>query len=205
MIEVFADIWCPFTHVSLRKLVEARAEGRLNARLRVRAWPLELVNGRPLSPPLVAEEIAELQAHVDSEAFTGFDRDRFPKTMLPALRLSAIAYDRSVDVGEAVALELRHRLFEQGEDVSDEVLLREVSAAHELDADASPSSSPEEDWEEGKRRGVAGSPHFFTANGDFFCPSLDVEKVDGRVRVRPDPGGLATLLASIGGPNAAQS
>ena len=163
MIEVFGAIWCPFTHVSLRKLVAARDAGRFGGPLRVRAWPLELVNGESLSPALVAEEIDELRAHVDGDAFAGFDGDRFPKTMLPALRLSAIAYDRSVEIGEAVALDLRHRLFEQGEDVSDDEVLRQVASAHGLDADATPSSAPEADWGEGKRRGVVGSPHLLSS------------------------------------------
>jgi hypothetical protein len=51
IIEVFADAGCPFTHVGLRRLVEHRDHaGRDDVVLRVRAWPLELVNGHPLDP-----------------------------------------------------------------------------------------------------------------------------------------------------------
>src|SRR5206468_3084962 len=50
VIEVFADVRCPFTHVGLTRFVARRHElGRREPRLRVRAWPLELVNGEPLS------------------------------------------------------------------------------------------------------------------------------------------------------------
>ena len=35
------------------------------------------------------------------------------------------------------------------------------------------------DWEEGKARGVVGSPHFFAADGsNWFCPSLAISRDD---------------------------
>lgn len=50
-VEVFADILCPFTHVGLRTLIDRRNEhGLTRPRLRIRAWPLEVVNGKPLDP-----------------------------------------------------------------------------------------------------------------------------------------------------------
>jgi hypothetical protein len=46
VVEVFADVSCPFAHVGLRRLVEQRDKlARDDIVLRVRAWPLELVNG----------------------------------------------------------------------------------------------------------------------------------------------------------------
>ena len=51
VIEVFADIWCPFAHVGLLAIAEERIRtGRFDVAIRVRAWPLELVNGVPLDP-----------------------------------------------------------------------------------------------------------------------------------------------------------
>ena len=40
------------------------------------------------------------------------------------------------------------------------------------------------DWEEGRCRGVVGSPYFFLGREGFFCPSLDIERVDGHLRSR---------------------
>ena len=61
-IEVFADISCPFTHVGLRRLVEERARlGRDDVVLHVRAWPLELVNGAPITGDFVGTEIDALR------------------------------------------------------------------------------------------------------------------------------------------------
>lgn len=195
MVEVFADIWCPFAYVSLRRVLAARADGRFDEPVIVRAWPLELVNGKPLDPAVVTEEIIELRRSVDAGAFLGFDREAFPKTTLAALRLSSAAYAAGPDVGERVAMELRERLFERGEDISDETVLSAVADAHGIDADG--GVRPQEEWDEGKRRGVQGSPHYFTDGGGFFCPSMDIKKVDGHVRVSPDAEGFDRFLASI--------
>ena len=60
-IEVFGDIWCPFTHVGLRTIEDRRSRaGRTDVAIRVRAWPLELVNGRPLDPSVTKEHVDEL-------------------------------------------------------------------------------------------------------------------------------------------------
>ncbi len=49
----------------------------------------------------------------------GFDAARSPVSSMAALCLAAQAYDRDLSTGEAVSLELRDLLFEQGRDISD--------------------------------------------------------------------------------------
>lgn len=201
VVEVFADLCCPFTHVGLRRFVEVRERlGRRDVDLVVRAWPLELINGVPLDPRLVAEEIAELRQSVAPELFRGFTPERFPATSLPGLELAAAAYRRSTATGEAVSLELRDLLFEQGVDVSMDVVLDEVAGRHGLRVEARDRESVRADLAEGGRRGVVGSPHFFTAAGGFFCPSLEVSRDDqGRLRVTADEEGFDTFIrACIG-------
>lgn len=195
-IEVFADVWCPFAHVGLRRFTERRAAAGADVGLLVRAWPLERVNGEPMDPGLIADEVAQIKATVAPELFAGFDPARFPTTTIPALQLSCRAYAASAPVGEAVALELRDRLFERGEDVSDRAVLAEVAARHGLDLDGADDDLPGRDWEEGRSRGVIGSPHFFTPGGDFFCPALDVRHVDGHLRITADPEGFERFLDS---------
>ncbi len=196
-IEVFADVWCPFTHVGLRRLVERRSAAGSGPRIRVRSWPLELVNGRPLDVDFVAEEIDQIRETVAPELFAGFDRSTFPSTTLPALALTARAYGRDTATGEAVALELRDLLFEQGRDIGDTDLLASVAAAHDLSLDEAGSDElVRADWSEGQDRGVIGSPHFFTAGGDFFCPALDVRRVDGHLRITADPEGFDRFVES---------
>jgi predicted DsbA family dithiol-disulfide isomerase len=197
-VEVYADIWCPFAHVGLRRFVEARDAKGAGAALLVRAWPLELINHEPLDPHHVAAEIDVLRDTVAPDLFTGFDVHSFPSTTLPALRLTAAATAESLERGEAVALELRNRLFEQGEDVADPAVLAEVAEAHGVTGTAG-DDAVEAEWAQACERGTEGSPHFFTDTGGFFCPAFDISKDGDRLRVAADPEGFDAFLQSCFG------
>lgn len=188
MIEVFAEVLCPFTHVGLRRLVDRRAELGADDVLRVRAWPLELVNGRPLAAGLVAEEVEELRAQVAPDLFSGFDATRFPTTSLPAFTLVDAAYRRSTQLGERVSLAVRAALFEEGRDIGSADVLDDIAAAHGLDPFVGVDRAAiVADWEEGQRRGVQGSPHFFVGDEGFFCPGLEIARVGDHLQISSDP------------------
>jgi predicted DsbA family dithiol-disulfide isomerase len=188
VIEVFADIWCPFTHVGLRAIDEARVRtGRTDVAIRVRAWPLELVNGVPLDPAVTKAHADELREQVAPELFRQLDVDRFPSSTLDALALANRAYRTDLHVGERVSFALRDALFEQGRDISDPETLEVL--AHDFGVvtpDESDHAAVVADWHEGQRRGVLGSPHFFCGDTDVFCPALDITKdpIDGLSIVR---------------------
>lgn len=197
-IEVFADVCCPFTHVGLRRLVERRDElGRSDVHLRVRAWPLEVVNGAPLAPALVAEEVHELRSTVAPDLFAGFDVDTFPSTSRPALALAFACYQHDVSTGEAVSLALRELLFEKGEDIGDQRVLALVEQEFGIHVGADDAASVDADHREGSHRGVIGSPHFFTSRGSFFCPALDIGRDEkGQLRISLDAAGFGEFLDS---------
>lgn len=205
MIEVFADVVCPFTHAGLRRLVARRAEvSRTDVGIHLRAWPLEVVNGKPVSPRVVAEEVAALQAGVAPDLFAGFDAERFPRSSLPALALTAAAYASSARTGEEVGLELRDLLFEQGADLGDDAVLVAVAERYGLAwPDAGAAATVHDDFAEGRRRGVKGSPHFFAGGTDAFCPSLRITRPNGRLQVEFDRAGFedfaGTALGTGGG------
>ena len=188
VIEVFADVACPFTHVGLRRFAAQRAElGREDMTLRVRAWPLEIVNGQPLDPQFIAEEIDDIRRQVAPALFQGFTEAAFPVSSLPALTLAAAAYDESLSTGEQVSLALRDLLFEQGGDIADSTVLARLARHHDVSVDLTDSRRVLEDHAEGLARGVVGSPHFFTPAGGFFCPSLDVHReAGGHLRITAD-------------------
>jgi predicted DsbA family dithiol-disulfide isomerase len=195
VVELFADVWCPFTHVGLRRLVARRDAGLWGVRFRVRAWPLELVNGTPLEAGFIAEEVADLRAQVAPDLFTGFDVDRWPATSLPALELAAVAYEVGLDAGERTSLLLRDALFERGADISDVDVLRGVAV--DADVPFPPTAARrlvEADWAEGRRREVVGSPHFFVGEDGFFCPALDIHRVDGRLSIRADSAAFESFV-----------
>ena len=180
-VEVFADILCPFTHVGLRTLVDRRGHhGLTEPRLRIRAWPLELINGKPLDPHHIAAEISALRASVRPDLFAGFSVDSFPKTSMTAFALTAAA-DRTGDPAlvEDVGIALRNAVFEEGLDIGLPEVVEPLAGRfglEPLDAEAT-SAAVRADWDEGRTRGVIGSPHFFTGDGgSWFCPSLAISR-----------------------------
>ena len=197
VIDVYADIWCPFTHLGLRRFVERRDEEGADLRLRVHPWPLELVNGKPLDPGFIGEEIDDLRAQVSPGLFNGFLTETFPTTTLPALALVESAYGVDLATGEATSLLLRTELFEHGRDIGDAQVLAEVASATGVPpASEEDQAAVEAGWEAGKERGVVGSPHFFTPSGDFFCPVLDIKRVDGQLAIKPDIPAFEEFVAA---------
>lgn len=198
VIEVFADVTCPFTHVGLRRFVQRRVElGRDDVVLRVRSWPLEVVNGAPLDAAFIAEEVDDIRGQVASELFVGFSEATFPGTSMPALALAAAAYEIDVVTGERVSLALRTLMFEDGTDISDEAVLKELAASHGVRwGDVDPARVMA-DHAEGVERRVIGSPHFFTPDADFFCPGLAIARgEDGHLHVEPKTEVFDAFLAS---------
>lgn len=198
MIEVFADITCPFAHVGLHHLTGYAAErGVPDLRFRARAWPLELVNGKRHDGAGEQEKVDALRAEAARELFTGFDPTTFPTTTLPALAAEAAAYRVDDDAGARFSLAVRDALWEAGRDVSDLEVLYEL-----CEALGTPRPTPDDDarvradHEEGRRRGVQGSPHFFTSRGGFFCPSLDIDRGDDGLTVHFDGAGFRDFLSA---------
>jgi predicted DsbA family dithiol-disulfide isomerase len=177
-VEVFGDIACPFTHVALRYLFDARQRRHAEGFVHVSAWPLEWVNGEPLAPSLVAHEIEALRAQVAPDAFARFSPSTFPRTSMPAFGLVAAGYAAGPAVGEALSAAVRDALFERGLDVTDPDVLRSLGADHGVVPFDLPTTEAavRRDWERGIARGVKGSPHFFTRDRDWFCPTLRIEK-----------------------------
>jgi len=188
VVEVFADIWCPYAHVGIKRFVRRRwAAHRNDLVLRVRAWPLELVNGAPLDADHVAEQIEELRRQVAPDLFNDFDPRRFPRTTLPALDLVSEAYASGLALGERASLAVRDALFERGDDISDPAVLQRLRAGLGVDRPGLDARwQVLADWAEGQRRGVVGSPHFFVGDDGFFCPALQIERHDGRRHIRID-------------------
>lgn len=183
IVEVFADVLCPFTHVGLHRLLDRRAERGLDTpRLRIRAWPLELVNAQPLDPQHIAAEIVALRASVRPDLFSGFSVETFPATSMTAFALTAAA-DRTEDpvVIENVGMALRDAVFEQGSDIGDPEAAMAIAQRFGLEplSVEATEAAVRADWAEGKRRGVVGSPHFFTPDGgNWFCPGLAISRND---------------------------
>ncbi len=199
-ITVFGDVVCPFTYAGLVMLRNERAQRGVDVPLRMRAWPLEWINGRPLDPVHVEAEIAGLRSVV-SDLFNGFRRDAFATTSIAALALIDVAYEQGDEVGEAVGFEVREALFEDGVDIGDSAALATIAARHHITVPdrAEAELRVNADHDRGTALGVVGSPHFITDQGSWFCPLLHVSQVDGVVTVRIDDPARAQFLAAVFG------
>lgn len=198
VIEVFADVGCPFTHVGLRRFVEHRSElERDDITLLVRAWPLEIVNGWPMDPQFIAEEVDDIRQQIAPTLFERFSEEVFPATSLPALSLAAAAYERGAATGERISLALRDLLFEQGIDIADTDVLQRLADNHGVTVDLGDTSRVLADHTKGVERGVIGSPHFFTPTGGFFCPALDVHRDEsGHLQITRDASGFDQFVVA---------
>ncbi len=198
LIEVYGDIWCPFTHIGLRWVIRRRNQlKRDDVRIGVRAWPLELVNGTPLDPESTADHVNDLRQQVAPDLFTHFDPENFPTTTLPALALVAAAYGQDGRLGEAVSLAVRDALFEHGRDISRPEVLAELTRQHGVVGfDADDDGAVRREWHEGQARGVEGSPHFFCGDMNVFCPSLEMAKDEtGHLQIRRNVDRLNGFLS----------
>ena len=201
-LEVYADLWCPFTHVGLRAAVAQRsASGREELLIRVRPWPLELVNGAPMDPAKAAANAAALRVQVAPELFADVDPSHFPRSTLEALALVEAAYRQEPRLGEGASLALRDALFEEGRDLSDPAVLAELAAqlglvgVEEVDRRAVLESLAE-----GRARGVEGSPHFFCGDEDIFCPLLEISRSSGELELSTRADRLRDFLEGCFGP-----
>lgn len=198
-IEVFADITCPFTHVGLKRVVEHVAELERPVAVHVRAWPLEWVNGAGLEADAVEMKAKALTEQLGVDDFAGLDHDQWPSSTIAALELAAAGYATDMATGLAVSLDLRKALFEHGRNIGDPAVLAEIAADHGLEVPSEGSrDAVQADYDEGRSRGVTGSPHFFVGQDNFFCPALDLgHDAGGNLTARLDTEGLAAFFARI--------
>lgn len=198
MIEVFADLWCPFAYVGLEIVREQRNALASDVMIRTRAWPLELINGAPMNVDKTAHHVRDLRDQLGSELFAGFNAASFPSTTLPSLALVNAGY--RAGVGEEVDRRVRRALWEDGVDIGDIAVVRDLAAEFDLSVEAADTAAVLANLDDGQARGVKGSPHFFCGGRDEFCPSLSLHRDDeGDLQIKPDPERLLTFLKECWG------
>lgn len=196
-IDVWADVSCPFAHYSLQRFAERRdLAGANHVRLRVRAWPLELANGEPLTAEKVGHEVPDIRAQVADDLFTGFDPDAFPRSTIGILGAATLAYEAGTDTGEAFNLAVRNALFEDGAAVADPSVLAAITEAHgfALPDESAARAAVEADFGAGKGRGVEGSPTYFVDGQAYFCPSLNIDHEGDHLRIAVDESEMHRFL-----------
>ena len=204
MLTVFSDLHCPWAYVFSIRLRRARtAVGQ--PPVAWRCWPLELVNERGTPWEIVSSEIPVL-TQLEPDHFARPRRETWPSTLLPAMEALKVAGDLGgPEAADRFDEAARRAFFLDRRDLSLRPTLLDLAAETGLDRPAFQSSfdggghrrSVVADWEEGKRRGVEGSPHAFLPDGGaVFNPGIGrIDWVDGiPVPREVDEAAIAKLL-----------
>ena len=177
-IQVWSDIGCPWAHVAVWRLWDARRRLGLQDRVRFdhRVFPLELFNSQAtprneLEPEMPACASLAPRAGWQAWSAPGWE---WPATMLPAMEAVQAAKEQGLAVSEALDRGLRGAFWGESRCISlRHVILEVASETDGLDlaslAEALDSGRARrrmfDDWEIAKTDAVQGSPHLFTSDG----------------------------------------
>jgi predicted DsbA family dithiol-disulfide isomerase len=175
-IVVWSDIACPWAHLAVWRLLEARRVLGLEGRVVLdhRAFPLELVNERPTPKRILDAEIpvvGGLEPRAGWRLWQRADAE-FPVTGLLALEAVQAAKAQGLEAAERLDRALRLAMFSEGRCISMRDVILDV-ASRCVDADALSGALDAgtararviEQWRSAKREGVQGSPHVFAPDG----------------------------------------
>jgi predicted DsbA family dithiol-disulfide isomerase len=160
-ISVWSDLYCPWSHVALWRLWEARRRLGLTDRVRFdhRVFPLELFNSEPTPYRTIAAEVpvcASLAPRAGWQVWQA-PLSEWPVTTLPAMEAVQAAKDQSLEASE----ELRHVVLE----VANETGAVDVAALARALDEGRARRRIADDWAEARREGVRGSPHLYFPDG----------------------------------------
>ena len=187
-IQVWSDIGCPWAHVAVWRLHDARRRLHLEDRVRFdhRVFPLELFNSEPTPRNELEPEMPTCQALAPRAGWQAWSAPdwAWPVTMLLAMEAVQAAKEQSLRVSEELDLGLRRAFWGESRCVSlRHVILEVASQTDGLDLSALAAALDAgrarqaifEQWEVAKTDAVAGSPHLFLPDGtNGQNPGLEV-------------------------------
>lgn len=188
-VVVFSDVGCPWAHVAIWRLHEARRRLRMTERVHLdhRAFPLELFNSQPTPRDDYEGEmdfLAALAPRAGWQHWTAPDW-AWPSTLLPAMEAVQAAKEQSLAASEELDIGLRRAFWGESRCISlRHVILEVASQSDGIDlvglADAIDSGRARhllfEQWEVAKTDAVDGSAHLFTPDGwNGQNPGIEVD------------------------------
>ena len=130
-ITVYSDIACPWAHVAVHRLHRALGDRGMNDEITVdhRAFPLELVNGRP-TPKHVLDAEVPVCADLEPDAGWSFDPDpwTYPVSTLPALEAVQAAKEQGAHVSARLDRALRRSMFRDWRCLSVFAVVEEIAS-----------------------------------------------------------------------------
>ena len=127
-IQVWSDLLCPFAHLALHRLRQARERIGVDVPVEHRTFALELFNGPHPRRGTDTEAVGVGQAapELDWRVWTGPD-DAYPHTVLLAAEAVHAAQARSFAAGEALDLALRRAFWTSSRSISVRGVVLEVA------------------------------------------------------------------------------
>ena len=177
-IAIWSDPGCPWSHVALWRLWDARRRLGLQERVRFdhRVFPLELFNNEPTPYASRAAEIPVCGALAPRAGWQAWQAplSEWPVTMLLPMEAVQAAKQQTLAASEELDRALRAAFFGESRCISlRHVILEVASDCDGVDVAALADALDEgrarrrivEDWQAAQRDGVRGSPHLFLADG----------------------------------------
>ena len=188
-IVVYSDIGCPWAHLCVWRLHQARKQLDLDGQVVFdhRAFPLEIFNEQPTPKKTLDAEISVAGALDPGAGWQMWQRPEheYPVTTLPALEAVQAAKEQSLAASEELDRALRVALFAESRTISMRHEILEVAKGcervdvallEEAIDEGRARSSVMEQQEEGESDEVKGSPHVFLPDGsDVHNPGIDME------------------------------
>jgi len=188
-IVVYADITCPWAHLAVHRLHEARRKLGLEDELRfdIRSFPLELFNETPTPKKTLDAEISVAGGLDPSAGWQMWQRpeSEYPVTSLPALEAVQAAKEQSLLASEQLDRRLRRGFFAESRVISlRHEILDLAGDCDALDVDAltaaldsgTARAAVMEQKEFAEGNAVKGSPHVFLADGtDVHNPGIEMD------------------------------
>ena len=177
-IAIWSDPTCPWSHVALWRLWDARRRLGLEERVRFdhRAFPLELFNNEPTPYPVIVAQAGACASLAPRAGWQAWQAplSEWPVTTLLPMEAVQAAKEQSLAASEELDRDLRVAFFGESRCISlRHVILEVASACDHVDvaalADALDGGRARrrviDDWQAAQREGVRGSPHLFLPDG----------------------------------------
>lgn len=193
-IVVFSDISCPWAHVAVWRLHDARRRLGLTDRVHLdhRVFPLELFNSEPTPRNELEPEMPVCRSLAPRAGWQTWSAPdwAWPVTILPAMEAVQAAKEQGLAASEELDRGLRRAFWGESRCISlRHVILEVASTCEGLDLGALAAALDDGrarsmigvQWEVAKTDEVAGSPHVFLPDGtNGQNPGLEVSWAEGR-------------------------
>jgi predicted DsbA family dithiol-disulfide isomerase len=136
-----AEIWqwgeyyCPWTYVATARLRAVMPELQERATLRLRPYPLELIDGYAAPRDILEQEWWLAAIQEPSAPFAPYRGDDWPTTTMPAFEAAWCAARQGDDAFADYDMRVRRAFFAEGRNIGNPEVLREIAGEAGLDLD----------------------------------------------------------------------